>query len=202
MDRVETLISFFGDRRAGQIPPLPQTGQISAEQSAVIAEACSKSNVVWLRCDQDTQRHLVWQVWHDGALHVVYGVGEQVLPMLSGMVEVTVPSKEKRSALLILVARAQVLAPRSPAWDDAVEALRAARLNTPDPDTQLDRWAQGCLVSRLDPVHVLAIGPGDDTTPSQAAPPRDGSATTTGWRPWHLGGRASRTSRDRAGEER
>lgn len=204
MSRAEALISFFGERRPGPATVVPDSPVLSDEHRAVIAEACSKSGVVWLRPVEDTRRRLAWHTWHDEAVHVVYGVGEQMLPMLTGHVEVSVPSKENRATLVVFVARARVLAPHSAQWQDAAQALRSKRLNTQDVDHQLDRWASGCLISRLDPVHVLAVGAGGADAGSGAETVRPATGTTTGWRPWHLGGRATRggrrISRARAGQ--
>lgn len=189
---METLVSFFGDRRPGPATAVPASPELTDEQRAVIAEACSKSGVAWLRAVDDTRRRLAWQVWHADAVHVVYGVGEQLLPMLTGHVEVSVPSKQNRSTVVVFLARARILAPDSPQWQDAAQALRSKRLNTVDTDDQLTRWAQGCLISRLDPVHVVSVGSGAADAPSGAEPPRPATGTTTGWRPWHLGGRKGR----------
>lgn len=201
MSRVETLISFFGERRPGTpAPVVPDPPVLTDEQRAVIAEACSKSGVAWIRTGDDGTRRLAWQVWHDGAVHVVYGVGEQMLPMLTGHVEVSVPSKENHATLVVFLARAQILAAHSARWQEAAEALRAKRLNTVDVDAQLERWAQGCLISRLEPVHLLALGPGGADAPSGAQRPRPTANTTTHRRPWHLGGRRGRgRSRARSG---
>jgi hypothetical protein len=193
VSRVETLVSFFGDRRPDPGPAVPARPDVTPQQQALIAEACSKSGVVWVRPLEDARKHLAWQVWHADAVHLVYGVGEQMLPMLSGHAEVTVPSKEDRSALVVFLAAAQVLAPHSPPWDVAVTALSAARLNAQEPEGQRERWASGCLVSRLEPVHVLAIGAGQRGAPDQAEPPAGNPGTTTVRLPWHLGGRRRRT---------
>ncbi len=198
MSRTETLISFFGDRRPGPHTQVPANAELSAEQSAVIAEACTRSSVVWLRPVDDNRRRLAWQTWHADAVHVVYGVGEQMLPMLTGHVEVTVPSKQTRAVVVTFLARARILAAGSPEWDAAAQALRTVRLNTPDPQGQAARWEDGCLISRLQPVHVLSLGSGSDDAPSQAAPPRPGQGTTVGWRPWHLGGRPGQRRRRRS----
>jgi hypothetical protein len=189
MSRVETLISFFGERRTGLTPQVPEQPDVTGEQAALIAEACSKSGVIWIRALAEEQTHLAWQTWHDGAVHVVYGVGEQPLLLLAGPVEVSVPSKDNRALLVRFIGQAQVLEPRSAAWEAAAAVLAAARLNSPDPAGQSERWASGCLISRVDAVHVLAGSHGADDAPSQAAPPRANPGTTIGRRPWHLGGR-------------
>ena len=192
MSRVETLVSFFGDRRPRPAPTLPAEPDLTAEQSALVATACTKSGVVWVRSMDDGRLHLAWHAWFDQAVHVVYGVGEQMLPMLSGLAEVAVPSKDNRTRLVTFAARAQVLPPASTAWQAAATALSGVRLNAPDPAGQHERWANGCLISRLDPLHVLSSGAGADNAPSEAAPPPPSPGTTITRVPWHLGGRSGR----------
>jgi len=189
VSRVETLISFFGERRADPRPVVPARPDLTPEQAALVAEACSSSGVIWVRPIDEARSHLAWHVWHADAVHVIYGVGEQDLPLLSGHAEVRVPSKDDHSALILFVARAQVLAPESPAWQDAVTALAAARLNALEPAEAAQRWAVGCLVSRLEPLTVLASGPGPRNAPDPAEPPPGNPGTTTTRRPWHLRGR-------------
>src|SRR5512144_854505 len=134
-------------------PGLPPAG-LSPMDAALIAEACSKSNVLWVRTVGTTRNHLAWHVWYDDAVYVVYGVDEQMLPLMSGQVEVVVPSKDTGARLVTFVAQADILPARSPEWEAAATALSAARLNATDPDTQRDRWASGTLVTRLTPVQL------------------------------------------------
>jgi hypothetical protein len=172
-------------------PPGLPPAALSPTDAALIAEGCNKSNVLWVRTVGTTRHHLAWHVWHEGAVYVVYGVDEQMLPLMSGQVEVVVPSKDTRSRLVTFVAQADILPARSPEWESAATALSASRLNTSDPDTQHDRWASGTLVTRLTPLQVTAAGAGDDSTPSGAVTPPGSAATTVGeHQPWHLRGRA------------
>jgi hypothetical protein len=159
--------------------------------AALIAEACNKSNVVWVRTVGSSRHQLAWHVWHEGAVYVVYGVDEQMLPLMSGQVEVVVPSKDTGARLVTFVAQADILPARSAEWEAAAAALSASRLNATDPDSQRDRWASGTLVTRLTPVHLSVAGAGDDGTESGAGTPPGSAATTFGeHQPWHLRGRA------------
>lgn len=169
---------------------LPTYREISVEQRTAIAEVCSKSSVVWLRPEDDERRQIAWHVWHNDALHVVYGEGEQQLPMITGLVEVAVPSKSNGATVVLFVADAQILPPGSAAWAESAEQLSTARLNATDPEQQRKRWSQSCLISTLTPRLVLEIGAGYDQSPTASVTPRR-EATTT-WRPWHLRGRNSR----------
>jgi hypothetical protein len=169
---------------------LPSAG-LSVADAALIAEACSKSNVLWVRTVGTARHQLAWHAWHDEAVYVVQGFEEQRLPMLSGQVEVVVPSKDSGFRLVTFVAQADILPARSPEWEAAATALSAARLNATDPDAQRDRWASGTLVTRLTPVQVISSGAGDDVSGSGAVTPPGSAATTVGeHQPWHLGGRA------------
>lgn len=177
---------------------LPSTG-LSLTDAALIAEACGKSSVLWVRTVGTTRHHLAWHVWHEDAAYVVYGVDEQMLPLMSGQVEVVVPSKETGARLVTFVAQADILPAKSDEWEAAATALSAARLNTTDPDEQRDRWASGTLVTRLTPAQLLAAGAGDDNSGSGAVPPPGSAATTVGeHQPWHLRGRAKTWRAQRA----
>lgn len=194
VSRVESLVSFFGEQRTDPRPTVPARPDLTPAQRALIAEACSKSSVSWVRPLDDARPHLAWHAWHDEAMHLVHGVGEQLLPMLAGHVEVRVPSKVDRSLLVTFVAAATVLAPQSPAWQEAVAALAGVRLNAvDDATTQAERWATGGMVIRLEPITVLAQGPGDRDAPSGASTPPENPGVTVTRRPWHLGGRRRRS---------
>lgn len=164
---------------------------LTPSDAALIAEACSKSGVLWVRTVESTRRYLAWHVWHADAVHVVYGIEEQTLPLMSGQVEVVVPSKDSHARLVTFVAQAELLPARSPEWEAAADALSAARLNTRDPDRQRDRWASGTLITRLVPVYLTSSGAGNDLMSSGALPPAESGATSLGeYQPWHLRGRA------------
>lgn len=188
---------FFGDRRVtAVVPALPDAADLSPEQTALVAEACTKSGLVWVRPHDLDRAVAAWHVWHADAVHVISGVDEQYLPLLQGVVQVTVPSKDTGARLLVVLARADLLPVRSPEWEAATDALAAKRLNALDPATQRERWAAGTVVTRLTPVHLVTAGAGADDAPSGAAPPPPSPATTRGdYAPWHLGGRLGRAAR-------
>jgi hypothetical protein len=65
---------------------------------------------------------------------------------------VLVRSHERRSGLLVTwTAEVSPVEPGTPAWDDAVPVLHAARLNAPDGEQQPQRWARESTVLRLRP---------------------------------------------------
>jgi hypothetical protein len=173
---------------------------LTPEQLALVAEGCTRSGVVWLRPEGAVGHRLAWHVWHEGAVHVVAGGGEQELPPLEGLVEVVVPSKDARSRLATVTARAERLWPGTTQWANAAQVLAAKRLNDRSdpahPEEQRDRWARYATITRLAPVGLLGAGPGPDDAPAgSVVPPRSGS--TTGRLPFHLGGRARRGGRRR-----
>jgi hypothetical protein len=155
---------------------------------ALVAEGCTRSGVIWVRPTASDRHHIAWHAWHDGAVLLVSGGGEQELPRLEGVVEVVVPSKDSRARLVTVLTRAQVLAPGTLEWATAVGVLAAKRLNDRDPAGQMDRWARAGTIVRLEPVRVEHTGAGTDDTPAGVVrPPANG--TTTGRRPWHWRGR-------------
>jgi hypothetical protein len=192
----ETLDTFFGDEPARpSAPAAPGRPPMSAVERALVEQACTKSGVLWVRPEGGDRPHAAWHVWHDGAVHLVYGVDEQMLPLLQGRVEITVPSAQTRVRLVAFEAQAHVLSAHTPEWEAAATALSAARLNAVLPEQQRERWAAGTLITRLDPLWLVYSGPGGDETPSGAAPPPESSATTVGRRPYHLGDRSRRARR-------
>jgi hypothetical protein len=167
---------------------------------ALVAEGATKSGVIWVRPSASDRHRLAWHAWHDGAVLLVSGGGEQELPPLEGVVEVVVPSKDTGARLATVLTRAHTLAPGTQEWADAVAVLAAKRLNDRDPAGQRDRWAREGAVVRLEPVRVEHTGAGDDDAPSGAVrPPQDGA--TTGRRPWHWRGRPHRRRRLRTRDE-
>jgi hypothetical protein len=116
-------------------------------RTALIEEATKKSGLVWV----DGQA--LWHVWADGAMCVVGGPGEQPLPGLvdGGTATVTVRSKDKGGRLVGWSARVSLLEPRGAAWEAAVAELKGKRLNAPDGEGVVDRWARECEVFRLEP---------------------------------------------------
>jgi hypothetical protein len=159
--------------------------------------------VLWVRTAGSARHTLAWHVWHDNAAYVVYGVDEQMLPLISGQVEVVAPSKDSGARLVTFAAQADILPARSPEWEAAADALAAARLNTRDAGTQRDRWASGTLVTRITPLYLTASGSGGEDCPSfAAAAPVEGATTVTSHQPWHLRGRATSWRAKRAARGR
>ncbi|MFJ9416025.1 hypothetical protein ACIRPT_17855 [Streptomyces sp. NPDC101227] len=153
------------------------------QDRALIEEATKKSGLIWVRGTAGPARAL-WHLWHDGAACLIGGgAGEQPLADLGltdgGTATVTVRSKDKGGRLVAWQARVHELVPESEAWRGAVEELKGKRLNAPDADTLLERWARECRVLRLEPCGAEAAQrPGRMPAESHAAPPLATPATT------------------------
>ncbi|WP_103500483.1 hypothetical protein, partial [Streptomyces sp. SM14] len=122
--------------------------------AALVEESAKKSGLVWVRGGEGPARAL-WHLWHDGALWLVGGPGEQPLDGLGlvdgGTATVTVRSKDKGARLVVWSARVSEPAPRGEEWTAAAEELRGKRLNAPDAAGLVERWAAECRLLRLTP---------------------------------------------------
>ncbi|MFI6641447.1 hypothetical protein [Streptomyces sp. NPDC050504] len=123
---------------------------------ALAEEATKKSGLIWVRgADGGTARPL-WHVWHEGAAWLV-GDGPVEQPFPEGLAagaraEVSVRSKDKGGRVVEWTALVEEPAPRSEAWEAAVAELKGKRLNAPDGEGVVERWAAECRVLRLAPV--------------------------------------------------
>lgn len=155
----------------------------SVPDAALVEEACKKSGLIWVAVPGARDR-AAWHVWHEhegrGAVYIVVGGDEQVLPGLADglTVRVTVRSKDKGGRLVAwpgLVAR---ITPGSAEWADVVPTLHAKRLNAHDGEAQPERWAANSAVFRIRPQGELIEAPGRYGTASGAAPVPPSPATT------------------------
>jgi hypothetical protein len=121
---------------------------------ALVEEAAKRSALVWVRGPAGRVRPL-WHVWHDGAVWLVGGPGEQPLDGLGladgGTATVSCRSKDKGGRLVVWPARVSEPPPGSEEWAAAVAELATKRLNAPDAAALPRRWAAGCRVLRLAP---------------------------------------------------
>ncbi|WP_405587173.1 hypothetical protein [Streptomyces sp. NBC_01190] len=141
---------------------------------ALVEEATKKSGLVWVN------GQALWHAWVDGALCLVGGPGEQPLPALSdgGTATVTVRSRDKGGRLVTWPARVSLLDPDSATWQAAAAELKTKRLNSPDGEAIIARWARECLLFRLTPDGAVTERPGAMPDSSGAAAPLPSSATT------------------------
>lgn len=168
--------------------------QPPAADAALLAEAAAKSWVMWLRPAGQPRAWPAWHVWHDGAVLVISGSGEQQLPQLRGPVEVLVRSKQTQARLITIAMTAVELMPDDEQWPAAAAALAARRLNSSLAPADLpDQWREAATITRLRADGAALEGPGRYGDESGAAPATPTTATTRStWRPWHLGGRKRR----------
>lgn len=128
-----------------------------AVERQLLEEAARKSDVCWVSYGDPRARvecRLLWHVWHDGALVVVVGDGEQAAPGLreAGRAEVALRSRDTGGLLVrgeVVVAH---LTPQDPSWPAATAALVQARLNLAEPAEAVRRWADTATVLVLRPL--------------------------------------------------
>jgi len=158
--------------------------------TALLGEAATKSSLLWVRPTPE-RAWPAWFVWREPSAYVVSGPGEQQLPPLLGPVDLIFRSKDTWARLLTLRATATTVGPDHPDWMEIAAALKAERLNAPDPELLLARWGFANTITRLTPLGGVIESPGAyDESSGAAAPPPTG-ATTSSWAPWHVGGRRS-----------
>ncbi|MFR9724055.1 hypothetical protein ACL02R_11920 [Streptomyces sp. MS19] len=171
----------------------------AAFDAALVEEAARKSALVWVRGPEGPARAL-WHVWHDGAVWLVGGPGEQPLDGLGladGVrAEVTCRSKDKGGRLVSWPAAVSEPAPGGDEWTAAAVELAAKRLNGRDTAAETAaRWRADCRVLRLAPDGGPVLRPAHMPTASPAAPPLPSPAATRSGTPSGLPARRRRRAR-------
>jgi hypothetical protein len=158
----------------------------AVEVPPLIEEAMRKAAIVWVTVGQQTAG--VWCLWHDGALYVVSGPGEQPAPGLAAATSATVIARGDHGGRIVSwPAAVSTVEPDSPQWTAVVPQLTAKRLNAPGTAEQLaQRWAAECTVSRLGPAGEPVEAGVTLPSGSLAAPPRPTPATRRPRRPFRL----------------
>lgn len=153
-----------------------------------------KAGICWLQYDGSDRDRAVWQLWRDGAAHVVSGGLEQPLPGIESVQEATVITRAKDGHQRLLAWRAAVsqVVPTDPEHDDVLSALLADRLNLRDIAQARRDWAERCTVTRLTPTGWLDEAPGQMPDTDHAAAPLPTTATTRGKLPKVLHRRQTR----------
>ena len=123
---------------------------------ALIAEATKRAGLIWIKAPDAGPARPAWHVWHDGAVYVLTGPGEQPLPGLAaaGPVRVLVPSKDSRGLVVSWDAAVSRVEPGSPEWEAVIGLLAAGRLNAArerGESSPAPRWAATCTVFRIQP---------------------------------------------------
>lgn len=159
----------------------------------LLTEAMKKAGLLWVAAPGQPGTG-AWYAWHEGVAYVLTGPGEQSLPALVGVdrCAVTVRSNDKGTRILTWEAAVGTVEPGTDEWAAIAPLLQGKRLNLPDGEAAVERWARECTVLRLEPTgRVLEAG---ETLPDSAlaAPPRPTPATTRVTIPFTVGRRARR----------
>jgi hypothetical protein len=136
----------------------------------LVADLAKKSGLVWV--SYDGRPRAVWHEWVGDAVAVVCGGSEQELPGLADQSTVTLLLRSKTTRALVAEAEAHVeaVAPGSEHWDPVTTALKAGRLNLPDPDHAVERWARESFVVRLVPTGVALVPGAIDSSLATTSP--------------------------------
>lgn len=166
------------------------------EKPPLIEEATKKSDLVWIATGGPSAITAAWHVWHNDVVYVITGPGEQPLPADLGVYptcEVIVRSATNLSRIVTWEAMVWRVTPGLEEWHEAVPALLAKRLNSPDGATATaERWEAQCTIFRLAPTGGLFEAGDSLPSDSGAEPPRATSATSEVRVPYTLGRRSRR----------
>jgi hypothetical protein len=134
---------------------------------------------------QTTRSQAVWIVWENGTVYVLSGSpdsDEQHVPGLSeaDKVEVTVRSKDVRSAVAQAEADVRRVPRGSDEWEEIAKKMLASRLNLADEDEALSRWREKCDIFALTPRFGAAEQPQAEMAAPAAATPGSGADAESG----------------------
>ena len=137
----------------------------------LVTDLAKKSGLVWIEHDGSSQA--VWHEVVDEAVCVVGGGGEQPLPDVTDGDTVTLLLRSKTNRQLVAAVPATVgtVSPDDPDWDTVTAALKGGRLNLPDSDTAVERWARESRVLRLVPHEPVTLA-GDLPSDRRPTSPR------------------------------
>ncbi|MEH1124494.1 hypothetical protein [Micromonospora sp. CPCC 206061] len=150
---------------------------------AVVTEAMKKAAVAWVAVG-DGPALALWCLPVGEALYVVSGPGEQSAPGLAETNRASVSLRGDHGGRIVTFpAAVERVMPETEEWETVAPQLATKRLNAPGSAVDLAaRWAAECAVSRLTPAGD-PVERGDD---SEAAPPRETSATRRPRKPFRL----------------
>lgn len=119
-----------------------------SDNIAAVEEGAKKSGILWLTLDRP---RLAWHAWHDGAIYLVTGGEEQLLPGLDALDRVHVTLRSKDNGARLVEFDATVSLVDQAAAPDAVAVLAKERLNARDSEHLTERWARDSTIVRLTP---------------------------------------------------
>lgn len=154
----------------------------------VVEEAIKKTAVAWVSVD-DGPAYAVWCLPLDGALYVINGRGEQAAPGLALARAAAVTLRGDHGGRIVtFTAEVRRVEPGDEEWEAVAPQVAGKRLNAPvAADALVRRWLMDCTLSRLAPADdVPAVTGGALPADSEAAPPRETSATNATRKPFRL----------------
>ena len=136
----------------------------------LVTDLAKKSGLVWIEFAGRTQA--VWHELVNGSICVVGDGGEQPLPDVQDDDTVTVllRSKTNRQLVATVAATVETVTPEDPDWDEVTSALKSGRLNLPDSDHAVERWARESRVLRLVPREPVTLASDLSTERRQTSP--------------------------------
>lgn len=155
--REHQLVFLLDGGEVGRIPLFVDASQ-SARAMGVVGDAAQtalkKGSICWVSIPQpdgSTATRPAWYVLQGRSLFMVKGPKEQELPHLerASQVEVTVRSKENRSAIGVLKADVRVVDNDSDEFDSIATQGMGTRLNLKDGQDALQRWKDTCTMVEL-----------------------------------------------------
>ena len=137
----------------------------------LVTDLAKKSGLVWIEFAGRTQA--VWHELVDDTICVVGDGAEQPLPDVSDGDTVTLLLRSKTNRQLVASVPATVgtIAPDDPDWESVTAALKSGRLNLPDSDTAIERWARESRVLRFTPHEPVTLA-GDLPSDRRPTSPR------------------------------
>lgn len=153
------MVFLIDGEEAGRIPVFidaPESLRVAGVVGDAAETALKKGSIMWLTIPQPAGGHVTrpaWYVQQGKKLFVLKGPGEQELPNLEGVDEVTitVKSKDVKAAIAEAPASVEVVPNDSEQFGEVAELGMGNRLNLPDGEGAADRWRDTCVMVELTP---------------------------------------------------
>ena len=163
--REHTLHCFIGDEEVGSVPVFIETtagGDVSVAVEETFKKSLQKGTILWVtvpprpngrRGPAKPVTRPAWFVEEGGKVYVLTGPGEQDIPGLASVPEVTISarSKDVRSLVSEVPAEVEVVAPDDPRYATFLKTALTKRLNMADGEGAAERWRNGCTLVELTP---------------------------------------------------
>ena len=154
-----TMVFLIDGSEAGRIPVFIEAPE-SLRTAGVVGDAAEsalkKGSLMWLTIPQPKGGHVTrpaWYVQQGKKLFVLKGPGEQELPNLEHVDEVTisVKSKDVKATIAESPAAVTVVPNDSDQFGKIAGLGMGNRLNLPDGEAAADRWRDTCVLVELTP---------------------------------------------------